>query len=86
MMNVKSFSIPTALAAPSIVVNSVTDKSVCAKDSFDVSFHAKGTFNAGNIFKVELSDAAGSFGASPTVIGSYTGSTSVIINAKCRST
>lgn len=44
--------------------NSVTDAG-------SVAFNSSGTFTAGNIYTVELSDAAGSF-ATPTTIGSLT--------------
>ncbi|MES2775445.1 MAG: hypothetical protein V4722_14820 [Bacteroidota bacterium] len=75
------FTVPSLLPAPTIVTNSVTKLISCAKDSLSVSYHATGTYNGGNIFNVELSDAAGSF-ASPTIIGSYTGTGNSII--KCR--
>lgn len=40
--------------------------------SLQVIFNAVGTYNAGNVFTCQLSDASGSF-ASPTVIGSFAG-------------
>jgi gliding motility-associated-like protein len=46
---------------------------VCVRDGFTVSFSTSGTFNAGNTFTVQLSDATGSF-ANPTAIGSGGGS------------
>ncbi|MBS1583979.1 MAG: hypothetical protein JSS82_00315, partial [Bacteroidetes bacterium] len=46
--------------------------SYCGGQSFTMSYASNGlTFNAGNQFNVELSDAAGSF-ATPTVIGNIT--------------
>lgn len=45
-----------------------------------VPFSTSGTFNAGNIFTAQLSDAQGSF-ASPTAIGTFSGTTSGNINA-----
>lgn len=74
------FSVSPAIPAPSIVVNGVTKKVLCAKDSLSVSYQAKGTFNVGNVFSVELSDSAGSF-AAPIVIGTYTGIANTIVNA-----
>lgn len=81
MMNSWAFTVPTVISTPSIVVNSITDKVNCARDSFDISYHATGTYNAGNIFNVQLSDASGNFG-SPTNIGTYTGTGNSIIKVK----
>src|SRR5690606_18147033 len=53
----------------------------CARDSFDISYHVTGTYNSGNIFNVELSDASGSF-TTPVNIGSYSGTTNSIIKVK----
>ncbi|KAA9037655.1 hypothetical protein FW778_16305 [Ginsengibacter hankyongi] len=76
------FNIPTALSTPAITVNSIVAKtSNCARDSFDISYDKTGTYNAGNKFNVELSDASGSF-TSPTIIGSYTGTGNAIIKAR----
>lgn len=81
MMNSWAFTVPAVIPTPSIVVNSITDKVNCARDSFDISYHANGTYNAGNTFNAELSDASGNFG-SPTIIGSYTGTGNAIIKVK----
>lgn len=43
-------------------------------DNGTIAFSATGTFNAGNTFTVQLSDASGSF-ASPTTIGTLSGAT-----------
>jgi hypothetical protein len=76
------FNIPALLNAPAITVNSVVAKtSNCARDSFNISYDATGTYSAGNLFKAELSDANGSF-SSPTVIGSYTGTNNSIIKVQ----
>ncbi len=53
--------------------------SLCAGDSLKVGYFANGTFNTGNIFTAQLSDAAGSF-ASPTVIGSLVATVSDTIS------
>lgn len=78
MMNIQTVNVPSALVSPSIVVNSITKTLRCARDSFDISYDITGTYNAGNKFNVELSDAAGNFG-SPTIIGSHTGTDNSII-------
>jgi PKD-like domain/Secretion system C-terminal sorting domain len=73
-----NFAVSPAVPNPAIVVNSVSKKAPCNKDTLGVSYQADGTYNAGNVFKVELSDANGSF-AAPKVIGSYTGTGNTII-------
>jgi|GEM_PF-1258477 len=78
LVNSWAFTVPAALAAPAIVVNSITKTTRCARDSFEISYDATGTYNSGNVFNVQLSNASGSF-ASPTVIGSYTGTKSAIV-------
>lgn len=81
MMNDLEFTVPAMLPTPSIVVNSITDRNNCALDSFLVSFDATGTYNAGNVFNAELTDANGSF-ASPVIIGSYSGTKSSIMTVR----
>ena len=76
------FTIPTLLSSPAITVNSIVAKtSNCARDSFNISYDATGTYNAGNVFTVQLSDNTGSF-ASPTTIASYTGTGDSILKVK----
>jgi hypothetical protein len=65
-------------AGPFINVNSITDYDLCGGSLFRMAFHKTGTFTPGNIFKVQLSDAAGSF-ASPTEIGNIADTTDRII-------
>ncbi|MEO8111694.1 MAG: hypothetical protein ABI594_16730 [Ginsengibacter sp.] len=80
--NAYTFPIAAVAAAPYINVNSfIVKASNCARDSFDISYDARGTYNSGNVFTVQLSDAAGSF-TSPTAIGSYAGTKNTIIKAK----
>jgi hypothetical protein len=79
--NVYDFAITAAAASPFINVNSLTKKQMCARDSVNISFDARGTYNAGNTFNVELSNAAGSF-ASPVIIGSNTGTKSAIVGCR----
>jgi subtilase family serine protease len=69
---VKDFTInqtPSALALSTFP----TVMHPCPGNAFDVKFTSSGTYTAGNIFKVLLSDAAGSF-AAPVEIGSLTAS------------
>lgn len=81
MMNSWEFTVTATIATPSIVVNSITHAINCAQDSFDISYDATGTYNSGNVFNVELSDATGSFG-STSIIGSYSGTGNSIIQVK----
>lgn len=76
--NTWNFNIGTALAAPAINVSAISKLILCARDSFTISYHATGTYTAGNIFTVELSDAAGGF-ANPITLGSLTSQTNGII-------
>lgn len=46
----------------------VTPGNFCQGGSLSASYTVTGTFNAGNVFSVELSDANGSF-ANPTIVG-----------------
>ncbi|HNF48698.1 MAG TPA: hypothetical protein PLF48_04910 [Chitinophagales bacterium] len=43
---------------------------LCAGQTVSVSFNTTGTFNTGNSFQIQLSNAAGSF-TTPTTIGTY---------------
>jgi hypothetical protein len=51
----------------------------CGGTQSNLTYTINGTFNVGNIFNVELSDATGSF-AAPTIIGSVTSTISGAIN------
>lgn len=51
------------------IVSYSPDSPICAGINVDVSFESNGTYNAGNIFSVELSDNLGSF-SNPVTIGS----------------
>ena len=44
---------------------------LCSGQPIEVSYNLNGTFNAGNVFQIQLSDKSGSFSA-PASIGSYT--------------
>lgn len=49
-------------------LNSQTPSAWCKTVPFNVTFQAFGTYNAGNVFTAQLSDASGSF-VSPTTLG-----------------
>jgi hypothetical protein len=52
----------------------------CKNTAFNIPFTAEGTYNSGNVFTAQLSNASGSF-ASPTTLGTLTGTTSGTITA-----
>lgn len=78
LTNWMDITITASDAAPFINVNSVTDYNLCSGTSFRMAFHTTGSYTFGNIFKVQLSDATGSFNA-PIEIGSITDTTDRII-------
>lgn len=57
-----------SINAPFIQNNNAVCVSTVVGDSVSVTFSAAGTFNSGNVYSLELSDASGSF-ATPQVIG-----------------
>jgi plastocyanin len=63
-----------------VSTGSISPTTFCKGDAVTVPYTASGGFTAGNSFTAQLSDAAGSF-ASPTVIGSVSGTSSGQINA-----
>lgn len=56
---------------PTVTTGNVTGTSFCAGSNITVPYSSTGTFNAGNTFTVQLSDASGNF-SSPVSIGSIT--------------
>ncbi|MBC3785410.1 T9SS type A sorting domain-containing protein [Spirosoma utsteinense] len=64
-----------------ITTNSVAPATICPGKTVTVTFSTTGTFNAGNMFTAQLSDATGTFGASPTIIGSMSGVIAGLITA-----
>jgi len=73
------FTVTAAIPTPAIVLTSVSRKTVCLPDTLKVAYQKSGTYNAGNIFKVQLSNSSGSF-SSPVVIGSFTSTGSGVIS------
>jgi len=63
------------LTAQTINVGWISSTPFCSGDEIGISVNITGTFNSGNTFFVEMSDASGSF-ASPTIIGTMIGTTS----------
>jgi hypothetical protein len=74
-----NITVSGAPAAPSIIVNSFTPLVVCSGSTVRLAFDATGIYNSGNTFTAQLSDPSGSF-ASPTILGSITGTKSGIIS------
>jgi alpha-tubulin suppressor-like RCC1 family protein len=62
------------------ITHNVTSGIYCTGQNFSFQYTASGTFNAGNIFTAQLSDASGSF-ASPVNIGSNSSTGSGTINS-----
>ncbi len=58
-------------AAPTITTSVISPLTYCSGSAVSVPYTKTGTFNAGNIFTAQLSDATGSF-AAPTNIGTLT--------------
>jgi uncharacterized delta-60 repeat protein len=55
-----------------LTTNSLTRSGVCIGNSLNIAFASTGTFETGNLFTAQLSDATGSF-TNPTVIGTLAG-------------
>ncbi len=60
-----------------ITLDNPSPTNICPGGSFSVGFTTTGTFNGGNTFQVQLSDASGNFPLTPTVLA--TGSSSPIM-------
>ncbi len=68
------------VALTAVSTGTLTSSSFCAGAALTVPFNATGTFNAGNTFTAQLSNASGSF-AAPVAIGTLNGTTSGQISA-----
>lgn len=66
-----AFTLTEAVAPATIAAATVSAPAICRGGTVTVNFTTTGSFNAGNIFTAQLSDANGSF-ASPTTIGTIT--------------
>jgi hypothetical protein len=78
--NNKEFTISAAGATAYINVNSSTKKQMCAFEPFSLAFDAHGTYNADNVFTVQLSDANGNF-TNPYKIGEIKSTASAVIKS-----
>jgi hypothetical protein len=67
-------------STPNSISCTVTPTPICAGEAIAVDYTALGSYNPGNVFTAELSDALGSF-ASPVNIGSIVSTTSGSIAA-----
>lgn len=61
------------------IVTTLSATSFCVGSAISIDFTPTGTFNSGNIFTAELSDAAGSF-AVPTVLGTLASTSTTLQN------
>jgi hypothetical protein len=68
------------LASATITTSPIAPTLLCRGGSVSVAYTITGTFNAGNIFTAQLSDAAGSF-AAPVAIGTLASTVAGTINA-----
>jgi hypothetical protein len=75
-----SYAFTEAASPATIAAATFNPAVICRGGQLVVNFSTTGTFNSGNIFTVQLSNAAGSF-ASPTNIGTLTATTAAAINA-----
>ncbi|MBW7468416.1 hypothetical protein ABID22_002827 [Pontibacter aydingkolensis] len=75
---------PVIVASPGVTNNIATSalesSSLCAGVNISIPYSISGSYNTGNVFTAQLSNASGSF-ASPTSIGTVAGTTSGTINA-----
>ena len=60
-------------------ITGVAGLSFCPGETFDVNYSATGTYNAGNVFSIELSDNTGSFSSSQ-IIGSTSGTSGGVVS------
>lgn len=72
------FSLP--LFSQSISTSAISPTSYCQSSAVSVPYTITGSFNGGNVFTAQLSDASGNF-TSPTNIGSVNSTTAGTINA-----
>lgn len=69
------------IATRTITINSIAATGpFCAGAAFDLNYTPVGTYNAGNVFTAQLSDASGSF-STPVNIGTFASSVAGTINA-----
>ncbi len=64
-----------------LTISNISPAVLCEETSLSVTYATTSTFNAGNVFKLQLSDASGQFGAGLTEIGSLAGISSGTISS-----
>ena len=74
------FTLTETVAATSITAATIPATAYCVGATLQVSYNATGTFNSGNVFTAQLSNASGSF-ASPVSIGTLNSITAGNITA-----
>lgn len=86
LLSIKAFCLFTILAftyalksQTIAITETLPTELLCAGQTVSVSFNTTGTFNAGNSFQIQLSNAAGSF-TTPTTIGTYSWSGTIAQN------
>ncbi len=67
LISILFLTFPLAAVAQTITLGSITKIVYCVGDTMLVPYTAQGSFNPGNVFKVQLSDASGSFAGSPSL-------------------
>ncbi len=75
-----SFAFTEAAAPAAVNAATFTPAVICRGGSITVNFTITGTFNSGNIFTAQLSDASGNF-TNPVSIGTVTSTTAAAISA-----
>jgi GEVED domain/Pregnancy-associated plasma protein-A len=73
-----ALNIGVSSGSPTITTGTVSPASICAGANISVSFSSAGTFSAGNVFSVEITDASGNAFSSITSTGSSSPLTVVI--------
>ncbi|MBI9040830.1 PA14 domain-containing protein [Lutibacter sp.] len=68
---VEDYSINVTPVTPTITTGSISTTTYCSGSSVNVPFTISGTYNSGNVFTAQLSNASGSF-TSPVNIGTLT--------------
>ena len=83
LVSILSFS---GIYSQTITIGSISPTTYCAGATINIPFTITGSFNTGNTFTAQLSDASGSFGGSPTSIGTLSSQSTGTINGVIPST
>lgn len=71
----------SVFTGPTIITSQISPSSYCAGGSISISYDIACSFNTGNVFTAQLSDASGSF-SSPTVLGTINSVNAGTFNAE----